>query len=289
MAEHKATWSGTLMMVGQPAEEGNAGARAMLQDGLFTRFPRPGFALSFHDDDGLPSGVIGHHAGPFRSMSDAINITLYGRGGHAAMPHNTIDPVVMAAKLVLSLQTLVSRENNPVEPAVLTVSRIQAGTAGNAIPDEAQLQVSLRTYTEAQRKKLVAGIERMARAEASAAGAPKPPVIQYRSEPGKVVVNDAAITARLAKALTQALGEANVREMPRKMTSEDFAEYGAAGIPSVLLHIGAVDPAKRAEAERTGIPGPAPHSPQWLPDLAPTLRALIRAEIAAATELLPKR
>ena len=147
MVEHRAQWHGTLIMIGQPAEEGGAGASAMLKDGLFTRFPRPDFALSLHDDDTMPAGQIGYHPGYFRAISDGVTITLYGRGGHAAMPQNTIDPVVLAARTVLALQTIVARENNPTDPVVVTVGSIHGGTQGNIIPDEVKLQLSVRTYT----------------------------------------------------------------------------------------------------------------------------------------------
>ncbi|MGE3842176.1 MAG: amidohydrolase [Vicinamibacterales bacterium] len=285
MATNRTRWRGTLVLVGQPAEEGGAGARAMLEDGLFTRFPRPDFALSLHDDDTMPSGTIGYRAGPFRSMSDSVTITVYGRGGHAAMPHNTVDPVVLASRIVLALQTVVSRESNPVEPIVITVGSIHGGTQANIIPDEVRLQVSVRTYTQEVRKRTLAAISRVARGEAESAGAPKPPVIDIAPSSTAVVHNDPALIARLAAALKQHLGEARVIEMPAKMTSEDFAQYGLAGVPSALLHIGAVSPAKLAQARATGIPVPAPHSPEWAPDLEPTLKGAIRAEITQLLEL----
>jgi hippurate hydrolase len=286
MAEHKDRWHGTLMMIGQPAEEGGGGASAMLKDGLFTKFPRPDFALSFHDDDTMASGVVGYHAGPFRAVSDGVVITMYGRGGHAAMPHNTVDPIVMAAKTVMSLQTLISRENNPVEPAVITIGSIHGGTQANVVADEVKMQLSVRTYTPEVRKRILAGIERIVKAEAMAANAPKAPVVEVRGGSGSVVVNDPAVTARLAVALTDRLGKQNVMEMPQKMTSEDFSQYGVAGVPSLLLHIGAVDAGKLARAKETGVPVPAPHSPEWAPDLEPTLKAAIKAETTAVLELL---
>jgi amidohydrolase len=286
MMEHRDRWHGTLMMIGQPAEEGGTGAAAMLKDGLFTRFPRPDFALSLHDDDTMPSGQIGYHPGYFRAMSDGVVITLYGRGGHAAMPQNTIDPVVMAARTVLALQTIVARENNPTDPVVVTVGSIHGGTQGNIIPDEVKLQLSVRTYTAEVRKRVLASIERIAKAEAEASGATRPPLIEYKGAAAHAVYNDPALTMRLAAALRKALGPENVIEMPPKMTSEDFAEYGLAGVPSALLHIGAVAPERLADARRTGIPVPAPHSPEWAPELAPTLKSAIRAEMAELLELL---
>ena len=285
MAEHRDRWRGTLLMVGQPAEEGSLGASAMLNDGLFTRFPRPDFAISLHDDDTMPAGVIGYRPGYFRAMSDTVTITVYGRGGHAAMPHNTIDPIVLAARIVLSLQTIVARENNPVDPVVVTIGSIHGGTQGNIIPDEVRLQLSVRTYTPQVRSRTLAAIRRIARGEALSAGAPREPQVDAPANAGAPVDNDPALTLRLAGALKKGLGEKEVVEMPQKMTSEDFAQYGLAGVPSTLLHIGAVDPAKLATARDSGIPVPAPHSPEWAPAYEPTLKAAVRAEVTALLEL----
>ena len=289
MAEHRDRWSGTLMMVAQPAEEGLGGARAMLTDGLFTRFPKPDFALSMHDDDTMPAGTIGYHAGLFRAMSDTVTITVYGRGGHGAMPHNTIDPIVLASRIVLSLQTIVSRENNPVEPIVITVGSIHGGTQANVIPDEVRLQLSVRTYTDEVRARTFAAIRRVAKGEATSAGAPKEPLVETPERGNPPVYNDPVLTTRLAGALQKGLGDTVVVEMPAKMTSEDFSEYGLAGVPSALLHIGAVHPSKLAAARQNGIPVPAPHSPEWAPEREPTLKGAIRAETTALLELLPRR
>jgi hippurate hydrolase len=288
MAENKSRWHGTLVLVGQPAEEGGGGAAGVLKDGLFTRFPRPDFALSLHDDDTMPAGVIGYHPGPFRSMSDGVTIIVHGRGGHAAMPMNTVDPIVLAARIVVALQTVVSRENNPTDPVVVTVGSIHGGSAGNIIPDEVRLQLSVRTYTPEVRRKTLNAIRRIAKGEAMAAGAPREPEVITRDDnaAGTVVFNDPALTARLAAALKAGLGDKQVMEMPAKMTSEDFAEYWNIGkVPSALLHIGAVSPAKFAEIQQTGIPGPAPHSPEWAPDREPTLKGAIRAEVTELLEL----
>jgi hippurate hydrolase len=286
MAEHKDRWHGTLVMVGQPAEESGGGAAAMLKDGLFTRFPRPDFALSLHDDDTMPAGTIGYHPGPFRALSDGVTITIYGRGGHAAMPQNTVDPIVIAARTVLALQTIVSRENNPVDPVVITVGSIHGGTQGNIIPDEVKLQLSVRTYTAEVRKRTLDAIRRVAKAEAMAAGAPREPLVEGGGAGSAgLVYNDPALTLRLASALKKGMGAGNVIEMPPKMTSEDFSQYGQAGVPSALLHIGAVNPAKLQKAKETGIPVPAPHSPEWAPDREPTLKAAIQAETTELLEL----
>jgi len=288
MAEHRQQWHGTLMLVGQPAEESTSGADAMLKDGLFTRFPKPDYVIGLHDDDSMPAGTIGFHAGPFRAISVSPTLTMYGRGGHGAMPFNTIDPVVMAARTVMSLQTIVSRENNPMDPVVLTIGSIHGGTQANVIPDEVALGLNIRTYSDETQKRVLAAVMRIAKGEAAAAGAPREPTMTM-AESGHVVVNDPALTRRVAAALQKTLGMQQVVEMPAKMTSEDFAEYGRAGVPSVLLHIGAVNAAKLAESRRTGIPVPAPHSPEWLPDLEPTLKAAIRGETVALLDLFNGR
>src|SRR5689334_2730267 len=288
MAEHRAQWHGTLMIVGQPAEETIGGAEAMLKDGLFSRFPKPDYAIALHDDDTMPAGTIGYHAGPFRAISISPALTMYGRGGHGAMPFNTIDPVVLAARTVMSLQTIVSRENDPMDPVVLTIGSIHGGTQANVIPDEVTLGLNIRTYSEETQKRVLAAVMRIARAEAVSAGAPREPTMTM-AESGHVVVNDPALTRRVAAALQKAMGTQQVIEMAAKMTSEDFAEYGRAGVPSVLLHIGAVNPAKLAESRRTGIPVPAPHSPEWLPDLEPTLKGAIRGETVALLDLFNGR
>jgi hippurate hydrolase len=237
----------------------------------------------------MPSGTIGYHPGLFRAMSDSITITVFGRGGHAAMPHNTIDPIVLSARIVLALQTVVSRENNPVDPVVITVGSIQGGSQANIIPDEVRLQVSVRTFTPDVRERTLAAIRRIAANEAKAAGAPREPRIEVPAALRHPVQNDPNLTLRLAAALKKHLGEKNVVEMPAKMTSEDFAEFGVAGVPSALLHIGAVSPAKLAAARQSGIPVPAPHSPEWAPDLEPTLKAAIRAEVTELLELFQSK
>ncbi|MSO82138.1 MAG: amidohydrolase [Acidobacteria bacterium] len=289
MAGHRQRWKGTLMLVGQPAEETVSGAAAMLKDGLFQRFPKPDVVLGVHDDDTLPAGTVGYHAGFFRAAMAAPVITIFGRGGHGAMPHNTIDPIVIAARTVLTLQTIVARENNPLDPVVVTVGSIHGGTQGNIIPDQVRLELSVRTFSDEVRQRVLASITRIARAEALAAGAPREPLVEFANAGVGAVFNDLVLTERVASALRAAMGPQKVVEMSAKMTSEDFSEYGRAGVPSVLLHVGAVSPAALAEAKRTGTPVPATHSPQWLPELEPTLKAAVEAEIAALVDLLPSR
>jgi len=286
MAGHRQLWKGTLMLVGQPAEETVSGAAAMLKDGLFTRFPKPDFVLGLHDDDTLPAGTIGYHAGFFRASMAAPVITIVGRGGHGAVPQNTVDPIVIAARTIMSLQTIVARETNPLDPLVVTIGSIHGGTQGNIIPDQVRMELSVRTFSEDVRKRALSSIERIAKAEALAAGAPREPTIEFANAGIGPVFNDPTLTGRLATALRSAMGADRIVEMPAKMTSEDFAEYGRAGVPAVLLHIGAVAPARLEEARRTGNPVPAPHSPEWLPALEPTLKGAIQAETAALVDLL---
>jgi hippurate hydrolase len=276
------------MLVGQPAEETVKGAAAMIKDGLFTRFPKPDYALSLHDDSSLPAGVVGYHPGAFRASSDSVNITIFGQGGHGALPHETRDPVVMAARVVLALQTLVSRETNPLDPVVVTVGSIHGGTQGNIVPDQVKLQLTVRAFKEDVRKRLLASIAREAKGEAMAAGAPKEPLVEVN--PGvESVVNEPALTERMAGAVRNVLGEKNVVEMPAKMTSEDFANYGQAGVKAVLLHIGAVEPGKFEAARKSGVTLPGPHSPQWQPDFQPTVKAAIATEIAVLLDLFNKK
>jgi amidohydrolase len=288
MAAHRAEWHGTLMLIGQPAEEAGSGASAMLKDGLFVRFPKPDFAIALHDDDTLAAGVIGYHAGFFRAAADFPTVTIFGRGGHGAMPQNTVDPIVIAASTILAWQTIVSRENDPQSPVVITVGAIHGGTKNNIIPDQVQLLLSVRTFDPLVRKRVLAAIARIAKAEAEAAGAPREPLIE--PTPGmtgdEAVYNDPELTNRLAAALKKGMPPGNVVEMPAKMTSEDFSEYGRAGVKAALLHIGAVDPEKLAESRRTGIPVPAPHSPQWAPVRETTLKAAVQAETLALLNLL---
>jgi len=284
MAENRQRWHGTLMLIGQPAEEIVEGAAAMLKDGLFTRFPKPDFALSLHDEASLPAGVIGFHPGFFRASSDTVDITVLGIGGHGAVPQDTVDPIVIAARIVLTLQTLISRETNPMDSGVITVGSIHGGTQHNIIPDQVKLQLTVRTFNPQNRKRLLASIERVAKAEAMAANAPHDPIVKVTLGTD-AVYNDPQLTNRLAATLRKTLGPENVVEMPAKMTSEDFSQYGLAGVPAVLLHIGAVDPAKLAAAKQSGTILPGPHSPQWAPEREPTLKAAIKAETAILLDL----
>jgi hippurate hydrolase len=290
MADNRKAWSGTLMLVGQPSEENVHGAEAMLKDGLFKRFPKPDYALSFHDDASGPSGTVMYHAGPFRASSDVVNITVFGQGGHGAVPHESRDPIVIAARLVLGLQTLVSRENNPLDPVVITIGSIQGGTQANIIPDQVKLSLSVRTFKPEVRKRVLASIAREAKGEALAAGAPKEPLVEVQTGTDSVV-NDPALVERMVKAVQGAVGPEFVKEMPAKMTSEDFSQYGQQpGVKAVLLHVGAVDAGRLDAAKKAGQPLPGTHSPQWAPDFKPTVTNTIKAETAILLDLMaPKK
>jgi hippurate hydrolase len=285
MAKDRAHWHGTLMLVGQPAEEIVAGASAMIRDGLFTRFPKPDYALGMHDDASLPAGVIGFHPGNFRAASTNLDITVYGKGGHGAYPQSTIDPIVLASRIVLGLQTIVSRENNPADPAVITVGSIHGGTVSNIIPDQVKLQITVRSLDPKVQQRLLSAIEREANGEAQATNAPKQPLIETKSS-AEAVYNDPDTTQRAVAAARAALGADKVVEMPALMGSEDFSQFGLAGVRAVLLHVGAVDAAKLEESRKTGVPLPGVHSSLWAPVREPTIKAAIGAETAILEDLM---
>ena len=285
LSRAKDRWRGTLVMVGQPAEEKGGGARLMLADGLYTRFPKPDFALAIHDDASMPAGQVGPVAGFALANVDSVDVTIFGKGGHGAYPHTTVDPIVIAARTVVALQTIVGRENNPLDPAVVTVGSIHGGTKHNIIPDEVKLQLTVRSYKDDVRKRLLAAIERIARAEAAAAGAPKPPDVKV-SEGTPATFNDPKITKRVADAVARALGTSRVEEHPPVMGGEDFSEYGRAGVPATLLWVGAVSPKKYEAAKAAGTPLPSLHSSEFAPDPEPTLKTGIATLTAGALELL---
>jgi hippurate hydrolase len=284
MAQNRQRWHGTLVMIGQPAEEIVQGAAAMLKDGLYTRFPKPDFALALHDTQVLPTGQIGTRSGYYMSANDSVYITIFGRGGHGAKPQTTVDPIVIAARTVLALQTLVSRENDPLEMAVVTVGSIHGGNAPNIISDEVKLELTVRSFNPEVRKKLLAGIERMVKAEALTSAAPREP--QIRVEPGAAsLYNNPELTSRMVARLRQTLGPKNVVELQQITASEDFAQYGTAGVPSLMLHFGAANADKLAAAQQSGVPLPGTHSPFWAPE-PESLKTAIMAETAMLLDLL---
>ncbi|QRN94157.1 amidohydrolase [Archangium violaceum] len=287
LAKSKDRWRGTVVLIGQPAEETGSGARKMLSDGLYTRFPKPDFAIAIHNSAGAAAGTIEYVPGYALASVDSVDLTLYGKGGHGAYPHTTVDPIVLAARTILSLQTLVSREKSPLEPAVVTVGSIHGGTKHNIIPDEVKLQLTVRSYKPEVRKQLLAGIERIAQAEALAAGAPRKPEMSV-SEGTPATYNDPALTKRLVGAVSRVLGAENVREGQPVMGGEDFSEYGLAGVPAVMLWVGTVDPKRHAEARASGETLPSLHSALFAPDRERTLRTAVTTLTTSALEVLGK-
>lgn len=285
MAHSKDTWHGTLMLVGQPAEETISGAKKMIEEGFMTRFPKPDVAVALHVGNWLPAGKVGTGSGYQSSNADSLRITIYGKGGHGSMPNSTIDPIVIAARTVVSLQTIVSREVKPGEVAVVTVGYIQAGTKNNIIPDQAELGLTVRSYKPEVRKQMLAAIERISKAEAEAAGAPRAPQIE-RYEFTDSVYNDPNLDQRLGRVLETALGKEHVQVGEPILASEDFSYFTAQGIPSYYFWLGGADPQKYAEAKSNGTLLPSNHSPLFAPDVDPTLHMGIAAEVAVLRDLL---
>lgn len=287
LAQNKNRWRGTFIFVGQPAEERIVGAAAMLKDGLFTRFPRPDYAIAVHDTAELPVGKVGLTSGYAAANSDSVDVTIFGKGAHGSSPQKGIDPIVLAARTVLAWQTIVSRETDPRDPAVITVGSIHGGTKHNIIPDEVRLQLTVRSYKKEVRQHLLAAIERIADVEAVAAGAEKKPEVRV-IESTNAVYNDPALTERVSATLKQVLGATNVEVYPAMMGSDDFSEFSAAGVPALEFMLGAVEPARFAAAQKSGEILPGPHSPFFAPDREASLRTGIEVEMAAVLELLGK-
>lgn len=289
MAATRDKWSGTLMLIGQPAEEGVGGAKAMLADGLYKRFPKPDFALAFHDSASLPAGEVGITDGYALANVDSVDILVRGIGSHGSEPQNGIDPIVIGARIVGALQTIVSRENDPRQPAVITVGAFHAGTKRNIIGDTAKLELTIRSYDPAVRKRLVTSIARVAKAEAEAAGVPDDllPVVTL-GEGSESTFNTPAGTARVAAALDAALGKDRVIRVPPSMAAEDFGAFsrGFPGVESVMFWVGA-QPRRVWDAAK-GDPRKLPglHSAKFAPDPGPTIATAVDAMQAAAMSVV---
>ncbi len=292
LARLKGQWHGTLVCIGQPAEEAGGGARSMLVDGLFERFPRPDYCLALHDNAELPAGVLGYVPGFSNANVDSVDITVRGVGGHGAYPHKTRDPVVVAAQIILALQTIASREVRPGDPVVVTVGSIHGGTKRNIIPDEVRLELTVRSYSEEVRRRTLEAIKRIARGEALAAGIPdgQLPVVKIGKDPTPAVFNQPELTLRLAGVFKAWFGETNVVQRKQSMGGEDFSEYGRteAKIPCCMFALGAVRPETIKESERTGKPLPSLHSPFWAPAPEATIKTGVTAMTAAVLELTRK-
>jgi hippurate hydrolase len=285
MAHSKDTWHGTLILIGQPAEETIIGAKRMIEDGFMTRFPKPDVALALHVGNQLPAGKVGVGPGYRFSNADSLRITIYGKGGHGSMPNTTVDPIVIAARTVVALQTIVAREVKPGEVAVVTVGYIQAGTKNNIIPDQAELGLTVRSYKPEVRKQVLAAIDRIAKAEANAAGAPREPKIEHY-EATDAVYNDSVLAQRMEGVLDSALGKDNVIVEEPGLASEDFSYFTAQGVPSFYFALGGANPSKYSDAKAAGVTLPSNHSPLFAPDVDPTLHTGIAAEVAVLRSLL---
>lgn len=286
LVELKDTWSGTVVAVFQPAEEICGGARAMIDDGIFDRFPKPEVVLGQHVGP-LPAGTIGYKTGVAMAASDSLKVQLFGHGGHGSQPESTVDPVVMAANVVQRLQTIVSRERSPFEPAVVTVGYLHAGTKDNVIPDEAELGVNVRTFDDGVRGKTLASIARIAKAESLASGADREPAVtSLHSFPATMV--DDAVMQGIATVFRRHFGDDRVLESPNPVAgSEDVGLFGATiGVPTAFWFWGGYAPERFAKAAENGRSVPTNHSPLFAPDLEPTLTTGVEALTLAALSRL---
>jgi hippurate hydrolase len=285
LASHKSRWRGRLMLIGQPAEERGAGAKSMLEDGLFQRFGKPDFAVALHVDAGLAADRIGIRAGPTLANVDSVDIIVHGKGGHGAYPHTTVDPVVQAAELVMSLQTIVSREVSATEPAVITVGSIHGGTKHNVIGDSCHLQLTVRSYSDEVRKQLLDAISRKAKAVAAGSKAAEPTITVSEGTPS--LSNDLDLVERIGPVFRRALGEDQVETAELSMGGEDFSHYGRAGVPILMYRLGSVDGQRLARFQQLGQQPPSLHSPLYYPDFEQTLMTGVSSMASAALELLP--
>ncbi len=292
LAQMKDQWHGTLVFIGQPAEETIDGAKAMLADGLYDRFPKPNFLLALHDSADVAAGKITYFPGYAMASGTSVDLIIRGLGGHGARPESTKDPVVMAAETIIALQTIVSRENSPLDPAVVSVGSIHGGTKRNVIPDEVTLQLTVRAYKEEVRLRMLASIQRIANGVAMAAGVPpeRAPIMKViENETGPATYNDPQLTERIAAAMARTLGNDNVIKAQPLMVSEDFGRLSLDHqIPAFMFWLGAVDPVRVEASMKSGKPLPSLHSSLFVPLPEPTLRTGIKAMTTAVLELMKK-
>lgn len=286
MLEMKDQWSGTLVFVGQPAEEGGGGARRMVADGLFTRFPKPDYGFALHVG-AYPFGYVSYKPGVINSTADGLQITFVGKGGHGSRPHTTIDPVMMAAHFIVDVQSVISREKDASKFGVITIGSVEAGNAGNVIPDQATVRGTIRSYDNDTRAKMLAGIERTAKAVAMMANAPAPDI--RLDEGAKAVVNDNALAARSGAVLKAAFGDKARLMAEPGSASEDYSEFIIAGVPSFYFSIGGLDPKAWSEAMAARKPIPGNHSPEFAPIPEPSIRTGAEAMSLVLLDVLQKK
>jgi amidohydrolase len=282
----KDQWSGTIMFVAQPAEEGGGGAKAMIDDGLFTRFKKPDYGFALHVGPG-PYGHVSYRPGVINSTSDGLSVLFIGKGGHGSRPHVTIDPAMMAGHFIVDVQSVISREKDAAKFGVVTIGSVQAGNAGNVIPDTALLRGTIRSYDDETRAKMIEGVERTAKAVAMMAGAPLPEV---KITPGaKAVINDASLAQRSGAVLKAAFGDKAVLAPQPGSASEDYSEFVMAGVPSFYFGLGGLDPKDIAQvaANHTQVPGN--HSPEFAPVPEPTIRTGVEAMSLVLLDVLQKK
>src|SRR5205809_2589487 len=293
LAKLKDRWRGTIIFVGQPAEETGNGARALLHAGLYEKFGKPDFALGFHDKADMQTGHIGVTEGYTYANVDSVDVIVRGVGGHGAYPHKTKDPIVLAAEMINAWQTIASRENNPLDPIVVTVGSIHGGTKHNIIPDEVKMQLTVRTYKPETREHVLASIERIAKGIAAAGGVPTDPapiVSVSKVQFCPATYNNPELTERFVAVWKNSLGNENVKIVDPTMGGEDFSEYSLPdhSIPAVDFHIGAVEPAKIAEYKQSGKELPSLHSSKFAPVPEPTIRVGIIGMTSAVLDLMKK-
>lgn len=293
LAQLKNRWSGTVVLIGQPAEETVGGAQAMLKAGLYTKFPKPDYVLALHDSAAIPAGKVSWHAGPLLAGADSVDITVRGYGGHGAAPQAGKDPIVIASEVVVALQTIVSREMDPQLPTVVTVGSFHAGTKHNIIPDEAHLQLTVRTMNPQQRERVLAAVARITNGIAAAAGVPaeRAPIIEVAQDHVPATINDIALTNRVGAALEHALGKDNVLAGEPVMASEDFSLFAIEDPkpPICMFWLGASDPARLKDAMEKGTRLPGPHSSEFAPVPDPAIRTGVKAMTSAVMDLLAKQ
>ena len=286
LIENKDDWSGTLVMIAQPAEELGLGAKAMIEDGLYDDFPLPDYNLALHVSASAPAGTVAYSSGYALANVDSVDIHVKGVGGHGAYPHTTKDPIVVGSAIVMALQTLVSRNVDPQKPAVVTVGAFTAGAKHNIISDSAELLLTVRSYDDATRQLLLDGIKRIAKAEAEAFGAPEPE-ISIDSDYTPSTYNDPALTSTAMAAISGAIGEDNVTEVTPVMGGEDFSQFGRTqeDVPGLIFWLGAISPETYEQARNGETSLPSLHSPFFAPDAAPTIETGVKSMTAAAMAL----